>query len=310
MKDFYKILEVNSEATQEEIKRSYRRLAQKYHPDRNGNDKIFEDKQKEINEAYATLNDLNKKNIYDINYKKFYSSSNTGSSFKQQNGNHQENHFKKEEKKTEEKTEAKQNNFQRSKMSNNIKSNFRKTFLSKPSIFISVLVFIAIVLLAYNWKSVSAYFEEKERKQKYDAMVLSIQEAKTYPERSIPSLKVASVKFETRWKDGKMYYKFSFSGASPKTYDYKNLDTALLTLLNDAPKNDFEQKMNNVVSFDINLMDKDGFKIHTMKVERNQMTRIVGNNGNVVGYSINTNIDLAPEIYKDFDNWELTYIER
>lgn len=67
--------------------------------------------------------------------------------------------------------------------------------------------------------------------------------------------------------------------------------------------------MNNLVSFDINLLDKDGFNIYTMKIAKNQMTRIVDNNDEVVGYSINTNIDLAPEVYKDFDSWGLTYIE-
>ncbi|MEJ7823630.1 MAG: hypothetical protein WKF85_15000 [Chitinophagaceae bacterium] len=52
-------------------------------------------------------------------------------------------------------------------------------------------------------------------------------------------MKISSIKFETRWKDNKMYYKFSFSGTKTNKYDKKNLDTALQTLLNDATKNDF-----------------------------------------------------------------------
>jgi hypothetical protein len=39
------------------------------------------------------------------------------------------------------------------------------------------------------------------------------------------------------------------------------------------------------------------------------MKRVVDNYGKTIGYSINTNVELAPETYKDFDNWELTYIE-
>lgn len=65
MKDFYKILGVADNANQDEIKKAYRKLAVKYHPDKNQNDKNAEDKFKEINEAYETLSDENKKNEYD-----------------------------------------------------------------------------------------------------------------------------------------------------------------------------------------------------------------------------------------------------
>ena len=55
MKDYYAILGVSREASQEEIKKAYRRLALKYHPDRNPGDKEAEERFKEINEAYQTL---------------------------------------------------------------------------------------------------------------------------------------------------------------------------------------------------------------------------------------------------------------
>ncbi|MCC6048845.1 MAG: DnaJ domain-containing protein, partial [Thermodesulfobacterium sp.] len=51
-KDYYAILGVPRNATQEEIKRAYRRLALKYHPDRNPGNKEAEEKFKEISEAY------------------------------------------------------------------------------------------------------------------------------------------------------------------------------------------------------------------------------------------------------------------
>ncbi len=64
-KDYYKILEVPRTATQDEIKKSYRKLAMKYHPDRNKGDKTAESKFKDINEAYAVLSHEEKRKQYD-----------------------------------------------------------------------------------------------------------------------------------------------------------------------------------------------------------------------------------------------------
>jgi curved DNA-binding protein len=63
-KDYYKILEVPRTATQEEIKKSYRKLAMKYHPDRNKGDKTSESRFKDINEAYAVLSNEEKRKQY------------------------------------------------------------------------------------------------------------------------------------------------------------------------------------------------------------------------------------------------------
>ncbi len=65
MKDYYKILGVSPQASQEEIKKAYRRLVLKYHPDRNPGDKEAEEKFKEINEAYEVLSDPEKRARYD-----------------------------------------------------------------------------------------------------------------------------------------------------------------------------------------------------------------------------------------------------
>lgn len=64
-KDYYKILGVDKNATQEEIKRAYRKLAMKYHPDRNPGDKSAEEKFKEITEANEVLSDPEKRKKYD-----------------------------------------------------------------------------------------------------------------------------------------------------------------------------------------------------------------------------------------------------
>jgi curved DNA-binding protein len=64
-KDYYKILGVEKKATQDEIKKAYRKLAVKYHPDKNPGDKKAEDKFKEINEANDVLSDPEKRTKYD-----------------------------------------------------------------------------------------------------------------------------------------------------------------------------------------------------------------------------------------------------
>ena len=64
-KDYYKVLGVDRKATPEEIKKTFRKLAMKYHPDQNKDNKQAEEKFKEINEAYEVLSDPKKRERYD-----------------------------------------------------------------------------------------------------------------------------------------------------------------------------------------------------------------------------------------------------
>ncbi|HEO97774.1 MAG: molecular chaperone DnaJ [Campylobacterales bacterium] len=63
--DYYEILEVSRECSGAELKKSYRKLAMQYHPDRNPDDKEAEERFKQINEAYQVLSNDEKRSIYD-----------------------------------------------------------------------------------------------------------------------------------------------------------------------------------------------------------------------------------------------------
>jgi len=74
LKDYYKILEVKPNASQAEIKKAYRLLAVKYHPDKNNGSRESEESFKEISESYIILGDTAKRNAYDYtkgNYKNY-----------------------------------------------------------------------------------------------------------------------------------------------------------------------------------------------------------------------------------------------
>lgn len=67
MKDYYYFLGISHDASEEDIKKVYRKLSLKYHPDKNDNDDFFADRFREIQEAYETLSDRARRNTYDQN---------------------------------------------------------------------------------------------------------------------------------------------------------------------------------------------------------------------------------------------------
>src|SRR5215211_6978349 len=76
--DLYKVLEVSKEASQDEIRRSYRRLARKFHPDANPGDRKAEERFKEIQHAYEVLSKPEKRREYDEGPRTFFGAQGAG----------------------------------------------------------------------------------------------------------------------------------------------------------------------------------------------------------------------------------------
>lgn len=68
MQDLYKVLEISADASEEEIKASYRKLAKKYHPDTHPNNAECEARFRMISEAYSVLGNAQKRKAYDAQY--------------------------------------------------------------------------------------------------------------------------------------------------------------------------------------------------------------------------------------------------
>ena len=93
-KDYYEVLGVGRNADEATIKKAYRKLAKKYHPDMNGDNPEAAARFKEVTEAYNVLSDKEKKKLYDqFGHAAFDGGGNTSDFYKNGNGSYQEFHF-------------------------------------------------------------------------------------------------------------------------------------------------------------------------------------------------------------------------
>ena len=307
MKDYYKSLELRFGATSTDIKTAYRRLAKKYHPDLHFGNKLFEEKFKEINEAYSILNDKAKKDIYDINYQKskYRQSTNNNSS---NSTNNSEKKEQKQEPSSEPKTKHQNTTKDKPKnMINDFSNIFNTIYNNKLYRYIGVFAIIISSIYIYKKDDISKYYDEQEKKEKYELLIYGLENTKKFENTSIPSLDIPKLSLETKWKNELMYYKFTISSVGDTirigNKEYPPLQR--LDFLNG--ENYFKIKVNTVREFTLNFLDEDGFKVHSMDIPSSEMSETVDDKGIVVGYSVNSNLKIKPELYKEFSKWEIAY---
>jgi curved DNA-binding protein CbpA len=164
MKDYYYILGIERNATELEIKTAYRKLSLKFHPDKNDGEKFFEDRFKEILEAYETLSNRGKRDEYDYKLKTYNterkSENNSNDRYHENRKAHEEAQKREEDLKKEtyrraekekEKAEEsyKKTNAQKPKKSNNNSSNNNNISL----LLLPVIGAFCIILLISLYKS-------------------------------------------------------------------------------------------------------------------------------------------------------------
>ena len=308
MKDYYKSLELSFGATSTDIKTAYRRLAKKYHPDLHFGNKLFEEKFKEINEAYSILNDKEKKNIYDINFQKNnYRQSTNNNSYNSTNNS--EKKEQKKEPKSEPKAEYKSTTKEKPKnMIDDFSNIFNTIYKNKLYRYVGILTIIILSIYIYKKDDISKYYDEQEKIEKYELLIYGLENTKKFDNTSIPSLDIPTLSLETKWKNELMYYKFTISSVGDSirigNKEYPPLES--LDLI--AGENYFKIKVNTVQEFILNFLDEEGFKIHSMTIPMSDMSQIVDSKGIVVGYAVNSNLKIKPELYKEFAKWDINYV--
>lgn len=179
-----------------------------------------------------------------------------------------------------------------------------KPQISNNTIFILlVLALIAgLCFLMFKWKDISEYYKERDNKEKHEKLISSIKETKRFRDIDLSELNIPRITLETRWKSGFMYYKFNI-------INKKENDASERSLFPERQKvvRDFEMGVKSIEKINIEFLDNDDFKVFSLSIEISDMTRNLDATGNVITFCSNDNIQIKPELYKDFHDWQISY---
>lgn len=152
MKDYYYILGVDKNASTEEIKKAYKKLALKFHPDLNRNDKFFEERFKDIQEAYEALSDKEKRTLYDLKWQLFISRSSQKDSPKDtsEQNESQKQDFERQKEAFEQSKREFEEKQKEAKNYNSENTNELKNSIFKMPIVASLLIGAIILFIKFN----------------------------------------------------------------------------------------------------------------------------------------------------------------
>lgn len=172
IKNHYQILGISRIADNKEIKKAYKKLAIKFHPDKNNGDKYFEERFKEIQESYEVLINPEKKSEYDRIYDSFFSSNQkenyNQSTYKNTNTSYSN------QKETERKQEQKKKEDAEKSRVSNIKKNTELEFEDKAWIFIANFTVIGSIIGLFMFIKYRAEGYNKKSSQVCGISVLGV----------------------------------------------------------------------------------------------------------------------------------------
>lgn len=146
IKNHYQILGINRNADNKEIKQAYKKLAVKFHPDKNNGDKYFEERFKEIQESYEVLINSQKKSDYDRIYDSFFSNKQKENNIQSQSTYKNTDTSYSNQRQTERKQEQKKKEEAEKSRVSNIKKNTELAFEDKAWIFIANFTVIGSII--------------------------------------------------------------------------------------------------------------------------------------------------------------------
>jgi curved DNA-binding protein CbpA len=172
IKNHYQILGISRSADNKEIRQAYKKLAVKFHPDKNNGDKYFEERFKEIQESYEVLINPQKKSEYNKIYDSFFSNKQkenySQSTYKNTNTSYSN------QKETERKQEQKKKEDAEKSRVSNIKKNTELAFEDKAWIFIANFIVIGSILGLFMFIKYRAEGFNKKSNQVCGVSILGI----------------------------------------------------------------------------------------------------------------------------------------
>lgn len=279
MKDYYEILGIEYLSTHEEIKKAFRELVKKYHPDKNI--EPSDEKIKNIIEAYKVLSDNDRRKGYDIKY-----SENFNKNQENYENNNSEKTTSQEDIEDKFEEEYKENDF---RMKDNSKENtkYKIKNLRFYILISSILLFLIII-----WRPLNEYVGKYEKAKNEKNLILRINQTKKFNPKYFSILN-ANINLKTRWSENKIYYILQV--------ELKNNESdSTAKILN-------RNKLYNLNSMDINFLDKDGFKIQTIQIQNGDFVHIKNKQNQLIGLEVNKSLSFDKLIYSKVYDFSIAY---